>query len=138
MAAKRHIHEYYFGLNIAGTKVWACAAPDCQHYMPKHMEDLVNGRLAKCWKCGDKTIIDVSMLKTGEYELGKVFCEECITMANLSKGVGKIIRDKTDEERKAELMAPALEAIKCKKCHERQAMTSQSHGMCAICAYESI
>jgi hypothetical protein len=45
---------------------------------------------------------------------------------------------KTDEERKAELMKPVTEAVKCSKCKIRTAMTSMSHGLCASCAFESI
>jgi hypothetical protein len=139
MAARKHVHKYYFGLEVAGTKVWSCALPECVHYMPNHMAGVVNGRLGKCWKCGDNTIIDIDKIKTGEYEEGKVFCDDCII---LLKGRDSIItHEKTDEERKAELMKPvieAMEAVKCKKCQMRTAMTSMSHGLCASCAFESI
>lgn len=140
MASKRHTHKYYYGLEVAGTKVWACALPDCQHFMPKHMENLVNGRRAVCWECNGPTIVDFSRLKSKEYDGGKVFCDDCIEEANLVKSgvIKSSIKEleKTDDERRAELIRPvaeALEAVKCRKCKINTAMISANHGLCGSC-----
>lgn len=54
--SKRHVHKYY-RVSMNGTDVWACAKPDCMHYMPQHMEKLVNGKSTVCWECGENTFM---------------------------------------------------------------------------------
>jgi len=60
--SKKHAHKYYRA-EVAGTRVWACALPDCTHYMPKHMEGLVLGKKAICWTCNEEFILDSEALK---------------------------------------------------------------------------
>lgn len=60
--SKRHTHKYH-RIDIAGTKVWACALGDCMHYMPKHMESLVNGKNSYCWNCNKQMVLDNENMK---------------------------------------------------------------------------
>jgi hypothetical protein len=69
--ARRHIHKYYKA-NLAGVKVWACALPECTHYMPAHMAALVDGKASLCWKCEDRFILNPSNMTED-----KPICDEC-------------------------------------------------------------
>lgn len=69
--AKRHRHKYR-KVEIAGVEVWGCALPDCNHYMPKHMENLVNGKHSTCWGCGADITLNPSNMQE---KLPK--CENC-------------------------------------------------------------
>lgn len=60
--AKRHVHKYHW-LDIGYSNVWACALPDCNHYMPRHMEKTILGKFSVCWGCGDKMTLDEDALK---------------------------------------------------------------------------
>ncbi len=55
--AKKHIHKYH-KINFFNGKVWACALPDCSHYMPNHLVDMVPGKQSICWHCGESFIMD--------------------------------------------------------------------------------
>ena len=54
--SKKHVHKY-FRFQLGFKKVWRCALPDCNHFMPAHLENLVEGRASICWKCGEETVI---------------------------------------------------------------------------------
>jgi hypothetical protein len=70
--AKRHRHKYH-RIDIGmGTPVWKCALPDCSHYMPKHMEGLLNGKNSTCWECG----ADIN-LNPSNMEEDKPKCDNC-------------------------------------------------------------
>lgn len=69
--SKRHTHKYRQIL-IAGTKVWACALPDCNHYMPQHMTALVEGKNSYCWNCGELFMLDTEAMK-----MDMPFCLNC-------------------------------------------------------------
>lgn len=60
--AKRHRHKY-FQADMNGTKVWACALPDCNHYMPDHMRQLVNGKMSICWGCESEINLNPDNMK---------------------------------------------------------------------------
>lgn len=75
--AKRHTHKYY-RVTIAGQSVWACALSDCNHYMPKHMENLVPGKGSICWECGEPMILDPNNM--GE---DKPRCKDCRGIGNI-------------------------------------------------------
>lgn len=49
-----------------GTPIWACALPDCNHYMPKHMEAMIPGKATYCWQCGEATIMDAESMKENQ------------------------------------------------------------------------
>ena len=72
--AKRHVHKY-FKLDMNGTKVWACAQPDCNHYMPAHMSGMVPGKNSICWKCGDTMILHSINMKDE-----KPKCDDCMSI----------------------------------------------------------
>lgn len=61
MAAKNHIHKYHY-INIGKRDekryTYACALPNCSHFIPIHMSKLVIGKESYCWQCGEKMIIN--------------------------------------------------------------------------------
>jgi len=72
--ARRHTHKYH-KLNLSGSTVWACALPNCNHYMPAHLTPMVAGKASICWKCGADMILDDSNMKDD-----KPVCSECNTV----------------------------------------------------------
>lgn len=60
--SKNHIHKYR-RIELAGQKVWSCALSDCTHYMPKHMEAFVEGKVSICWGCDKNLVMDIDRMK---------------------------------------------------------------------------
>lgn len=60
--ARRHPHKYRKARLTFGT-VWACALPDCNHYMPQHMSELVSGKRSVCWNCDEVFIMNPLSMK---------------------------------------------------------------------------
>lgn len=60
--AKRHRHKYYLG-TLNSNRVWTCALPDCNHYMPTHMSSMVNGKNAYCWGCDAEITLNPQNMK---------------------------------------------------------------------------
>jgi hypothetical protein len=58
--AIRHTHKYH-RVSMGTVKVWACALDKCNHYMPKHMENMVPGKATICWRCGEETQLDPAL-----------------------------------------------------------------------------
>ena len=54
--SKRHTHKYHKVL-MGYISVWTCALPNCLHYMPKHMEQMVLGKATYCWGCDTEMIL---------------------------------------------------------------------------------
>lgn len=69
--SKRHRHKYHYVV-FGATHVWACALPDCSHYMPKHMEAMAEGKASICWQCGGEMILDKTNMKEVQPR-----CENC-------------------------------------------------------------
>jgi hypothetical protein len=69
--AKRHIHKYY-KVQMGAVKVWACALGDCNHYMPYHMNNMMNGKFSICWQCGKDMV-----LHPGNLEDDMPRCDAC-------------------------------------------------------------
>jgi len=76
--SRRHTHKYY-KVDMGGTNVWACASPDCLHYMPKHMEHMVPGKASICWGCGDTMILTLQNMKDKQPK-----CPDCSGMRELA------------------------------------------------------
>ena len=53
-------------------KVWSCALPGCTHFMPKHQEAAVNGRLSRCWGCDTEFVLDNAAMTEDNPR-----CEDC-------------------------------------------------------------
>lgn len=72
--AKRHTHKYFKAREFPKSPsfLWACALPDCNHHMPKHMESMLPGKYTMCWKCGETTIMDERTMK-----MDKPLCDDC-------------------------------------------------------------
>lgn len=98
--AKRHVHKYhYINLPIMG-KVWACRLPDCNHYMPKHLEPTVEGKNSICWECGEAFTLDSEAMKEE-----KPRCENCRGVkedaAALQEYLAKLENDRREERIRA-------------------------------------
>jgi hypothetical protein len=59
--AKRHVHKYH-RVKFSFADIWACALPDCNHYLPKHMEATIEGKNSICWSCGEIFQLDMGAL----------------------------------------------------------------------------
>lgn len=81
--AKRHIHKYH-QVQMGYNKVWACARPDCNHYMPQHMSAMVVGKGSICWNCQGDLILDAENMKDDRPE-----CREC-RLGKLSELINKV------------------------------------------------
>lgn len=71
----RHIHKYH-RIKIGRSKdyiVYACALPDCPHYLP--IEQIV-GKLTVCWRCGETC--QIRRDRRGDI-LHKPHCLQCTT-----------------------------------------------------------
>lgn len=64
MASKNHTHKYH----KIQTGVWACALPDCTHFMPLNVADQVEGKKSICWTCGDEMILDSNNMEDNKPE----------------------------------------------------------------------
>lgn len=62
MPRKNHTHKYQLRAT-SSQPVWACSLPDCNHYMPPHLNSLIEGRSSICWECDDKFILDIDAMK---------------------------------------------------------------------------
>jgi hypothetical protein len=60
--SRRHIHKYYRVL-LGATPVWACALPNCNHYMPEIMERMVPGKMSICHGCDEKFVLDTESMR---------------------------------------------------------------------------
>ena len=63
MAKKVHAGPHmYHRVNLSVQRVWACALPDCYHYIPKHMESMAEGKSTLCTMCkGETRLTSVNM-----------------------------------------------------------------------------
>jgi len=77
--AKRHVHKYH-KVEMYSSKVWACALPDCNHYMPQHMERMVEGKYSICWTCGDSMTLHQLNMK-----MDKPQCFDCVNGSVINK-----------------------------------------------------
>lgn len=71
MAGRKHVHKY-IRRKMYAHSVWACALPDCTHYMPKHMEQMVEGKASICHQCNEEFILSTDALKED-----KPRCADC-------------------------------------------------------------
>ena len=72
MPSKNHIHKYHRRRLGTSNKVWACALPDCSHYIPKHMESMAEGKQSVCNQCGEEFVLNIEAM-----ESDKPRCENC-------------------------------------------------------------
>lgn len=76
MPAKKHTHKYH-KVSLNGQDVWACALPDCTHYMPKHMEFAVIGKKSICWSCDLEFILTGALMNQDNPK-----CRDCSPAVN--------------------------------------------------------
>lgn len=60
--ARRHVHKYRH-VSLSYGRVWACGFPDCSHYMPAHLDEMMPGKYSICWSCGERFIFDEDNMK---------------------------------------------------------------------------
>lgn len=72
MPRKQHTHKYQRMQFKYSGKVWACRLPDCNHFMPRDLEDTMEGKYSLCWSCGEQFMLTE---KAMEDEQPK--CDEC-------------------------------------------------------------
>jgi hypothetical protein len=70
-------------------KVWACALPDCSHYMPKHLEQMMATKNTICWDCGEEFLLSPMSLM-----MDKPICLDC---RGLSAALRKIKEDELNK-----------------------------------------
>jgi hypothetical protein len=75
--ARKHIHKYR---RLIRAELWACGEPTCTHYMPRNLEENMEGKFSKCWKCEFPFALDKRALK-----LERPLCLDC---ENKAKGIG--------------------------------------------------
>ena len=95
MPGKKHIHKYYRGIINGNTPVWMCALANCSHYMPPHLENLVNNKSTICWGCDNPILMYPRQL-----EMEKPMCDKCCGVAtpedlnNLSPAMARLLKEK--------------------------------------------
>lgn len=82
--ARRHAHKYHRVTTTFG-KVWACALPDCTHYMPQHMENLLPGKQSICWNCEEIFVLNPMNMKDEQ-----PVCDECKGSEDLGKTLSEL------------------------------------------------
>ena len=70
MPSIKHIHKYYRKRMGKDYKVYACALPDCSHYIAA---DLIVGKKTVCWVCGRVTIV----YRDSNGVLARPHCKSC-------------------------------------------------------------
>lgn len=58
---KKHVHKYRKAV-LYGTPTWCCSLPDCNHYMPPAMSEMVEGKNSICWGCGKTFVLDTEAM----------------------------------------------------------------------------
>lgn len=82
-------HKYYKNQLSPGIKVWACSLAACNHFMPKHLENLIPGRLSLCFSCGEQIVLDPIRIK-----MDKPLCDDCLSGINPRSSV--VVKDDDD------------------------------------------
>lgn len=97
MPRKNHTHKYQ--LRATGSQsVWACALPDCNHYMPPHLSSLVEGRTSICWQCEEKFILDEESMKESRPRC--FTCRDGQFIESLSPIINDVIVESNDIDKK--------------------------------------
>lgn len=65
-------HKYELVKLGQSSHVWRCALPHCNHYMPKHLEEMVPGKASLCWACGAEMTLNIENMKENHPR-----CDEC-------------------------------------------------------------
>lgn len=75
MPVQKHTHKYIlrnFGTKEKPRKLYACSLSNCSHFMPTIAQ--VIGKETVCWQCGEKTIVDLNMIRQ---KIKKPRCYKC-------------------------------------------------------------
>jgi hypothetical protein len=80
MPRKKHIHKYMRRVTGKIGEVWTCGF-GCGHYLPKHLEWMIDGRQSICWECDKEFRIDdgakQDCLENMEEGIGLLKCINC-------------------------------------------------------------
>ena len=97
MAVIRHVHKYRLvnlGTKEKPRKVYACAHPECTHFMP-HLRHVL-GKKTICWKCNKETIMSDYILKNLTVHPRCKGCRE----VHRAERLGVKIKPKLEKEKK--------------------------------------
>ena len=77
--SRKHPHKYE-RIDTNMGKIWRCAFSDCTHYMPKHMEWNLTGRIASCNECESEYVLTYEKMKSNQ-----PICDECETLHEMRR-----------------------------------------------------
>ena len=72
MPKRKHTHKYY-RMPFSDHYVWKCALVECNHHIPRHMEEDIKTKLTICWVCGTKFPMTEGIALT----MNKPTCLDC-------------------------------------------------------------
>jgi hypothetical protein len=75
MSSKNHVHKYQYkniGNKAKPRKVYACAFPDCTHYLPTI--SLARGKETICHQCGEKMILSSDIVRQRTVKPRCLYC----------------------------------------------------------------
>lgn len=144
--AKRHTHKYYRAQLSIG-RIWACALPDCNHFMPPHYTELIESKSSICWNCGESFEMDKDRMK-----MDKPQCHSC------SPSLDTIIQKELETTESTshspftktpihKPIAPTQPTISvklaedmpmCKQCGTWRASPSNTEDLCLMCFTNNI
>ena len=76
---RKHIHKYH-RIASGSYHVWACAFPDCNHFMPVNMAAMIPGKASVCYACFKQFILDDENMSYAVRENnGEGICNVCIS-----------------------------------------------------------
>lgn len=95
--SQKHVHKY-MQTQLKHVKVWRCALPDCNHWMPPNLDNLLVGRSSICWGCAEKFTLDEIALMD---EMPKCFgCRIQSTETNLGEPTSELLQFINEKLRK--------------------------------------
>lgn len=89
IGSKKHVHKYHktYPNTRRNEPIWACALPDCTHFMPHNVSQHVPGKVSICWSCGNEFILDEDNMKVDQ--------PVCFNCSGVDfEGLDKLFREK--------------------------------------------
>jgi len=70
----KHTHKYMRQQLSKFNTGWRCVLDYCEHYLPRNVEDTIEGRMSVCWGCSEDFKLDSYALKDD-----RPMCIDCRT-----------------------------------------------------------
>ncbi len=132
--AKRHTHKYR-QVRMSGVIVWACALPNCNHYMPKHMEEMVPGKASICWGCEKQITLDERSMSYSQ-----PMCKQCdpdYVDTNFTPPLH--ITEPAPAMSQSGLLPASREVPLCKECNRAAvSIAYQTKELCVTCGMRTM